>query len=177
MLRLPDLAWKALDAVSRPNVENPGLPAIVSQKSTIRLHVSKSAPLDPNGLRVALPTLAEWAERAPQIRLKHLSFACGYDGDAVIRGTPIPSLPGSRFFEQNGVAAPLGQAWDPPVPPNVLSQAMNLAPGDLGLLRADGWERIDAANFVPLTRASVRLTADGHRIQAVPGLHAEDWSK
>ena len=161
VLRLPDLPWQALDAVTRPIVENPALPAVVSQKSAIRLRAAETAPVEPNVLRVALVTLAEWAGRAPEIRLKRLSFACGYDGDAIIRGAPVPSLPGTRFFEQNGVAAPLGQTWDPPVSPNVLAQAMDLAPGDLGLLREGGWERIEAANFVPLTRASVRLTARG----------------
>ncbi len=159
ILRLPQLEWESLSAVSQPVLEKLALPGTIPQTTPLSLIPASAQTVEPNVLRVSLDVLLDWVVQSPEIRLEPLRFACGYDGSVVVRGTPIPSLPGARLFEDNGVAVPLGRAWDPPVPATVLAQTMKLAPGDLGILREEDWERIEASNFVSLTRAAVRLTA------------------
>lgn len=163
--RLPELDWQPLNEVTRPLIESPLLPGQVGESMSLSLVKSVDVDREPNVLLVSLALLVKWVGSTAEIRFENLRFAAGYDGTAVIRGTPIPSLPGARFVEVDGVAAPLGQTWDPPVPATIVARAMLLSPGDLALFRGDDWERIEAANFVPVSRAAVRLTARNPHFQ------------
>tara|TARA_R110002096_G_scaffold316010_6_gene510322 strand:+ start:7920 stop:8666 length:747 start_codon:yes stop_codon:yes gene_type:complete len=157
--RLPELEWRPLCEMTRPTVEQLLLPGKLSQRLALRLTPSGKVDCEPNVLQTSLSDLEKWVGSSAEIRWKELRFAAGYDGTVIVRGTPIPSLPGSRYFESDGVAIPLGQRLDPPVPSSVLAQAMQLVSGDLGIFRGEHWERIEGANFVPVSRAAVRLTA------------------
>ncbi|MEM1294984.1 MAG: hypothetical protein AAGH89_06430 [Verrucomicrobiota bacterium] len=157
--RLPELNWQPLHEVTQPKVTKPVLPGMISQSVRLKLVKSEEDDLEPNVLQVPLSSLVKWVGSAPELRFETLKFAAGYDGSALIWGTPIPSLPGNRFFEKDGVAVPLGQTWDPPIPAVVVAEAMLLAPGDLGVFRGEDWERVEASNFVPVSRAAVRLSA------------------
>jgi hypothetical protein len=102
----------------------------------------------------------DYAVAAPQIRLNCLSFAASDDSQALVRGEPLPPLPGTRFVEVSGVAVPLGWTWWPAVDAEVVRQALGFAEYDLALFTSAGeCELIVADDFVRATRSAVRLTA------------------
>lgn len=157
--RLPeDLVWEPIAAATRPIAGGNLLPGVIEHKCPVRLIRSPQAS-EPNLVQIPLEDLLAWAETTAEIRLTPLIFACSDTGDALIRGTPIPSIPGKRWVETEGIAVPAGMTWDPPVPARVLVKAMNLNPGDLCLLtEANQRVLIVSANFIQATRAAIRLT-------------------
>ena len=113
---------------------------------------------------VLLTTFDGWrdyAVTAPQVRLDRWYFAASADGRTIIRGRPVPSIPGERFVERDGIAIPVGWSSSPPVDAAVIRQLLELEADGLALLHRDGsWERILADNFVRATRSAVRKTAE-----------------
>jgi hypothetical protein len=112
-------------------------------------------------LVTTLQAFAAYAEGAPAVRLDRLRFAA--DGErALLWGDPLPPLPGDRYAECAGVAAPCGYAWRPAVDAGSLAGALGLADGDLALLATDGtWQRVPATSFVRARRSAVRFTSRG----------------
>ena len=82
-----------------------------------------------------------------QARLDRWHFAVASDGRVVVRGAPLPPMPGILYCEEEGVAVPVGFAFSPRVESAVVGELLELQPHDLALFHADGsWERIAAAN-------------------------------
>lgn len=78
----------------------------------------------------------------------------------IIRGLPLPPLPGRLYCEAAGVAVQAGYHWEPALEPAVLRIALRLEKADLALLHADGtWDHVRNGDFVAATRAAVRLSA------------------
>ena len=109
-----------------------------------------------------LTTRAEWtrfATSAPGVRLCRLSFAMAADDTVAVRGSPLPSMPGERFVEADGIAAPAGFTWSPAVGAAVLRRLFAVSEGGLALWRVDGTvTEIRAEQFVPATRSAARLS-------------------
>lgn len=114
---------------------------------------------------VLLTSMGHWktcADDCPQVRLDRWRFAVARDGRVVVVGQPLPSLPGERLVEHEGIAVSAGYFWSPPVEPCIVRERFALEAGDLALWHADGtWERIAAGDFVRATRAAIRATAEG----------------
>ena len=110
---------------------------------------------------VLLATLDAWisfALGAPMVRLTALRIAACADGRALVRGTPLPSIPGERFAEADGVAAPSGFHWSPAVDASIVRALFHSTPDDLILLHADGSaEQIHADEFAPASRSGAHL--------------------
>jgi hypothetical protein len=123
--------------------------------------------LHPETASVLLTSIDGWtayAIQAPQVRLNRWQFAAAQDGRAIVRGDPLPPLPGERWVEREGIAVPAGWRWSPPVEAAIVRAVFGLEPGDLALWQTDGtWRRIRAADFAPASRAAVRATAEGFR--------------
>ena len=86
----------------------------------------------------------------------------------IVRGTPLPPLPGERWVECEGIATPAGWRWSPAVEAAIVRAVFGLQPGDLALWQTDGtWQRVRAAEFTAASRAAVRATAEGLQ-HAVP---------
>lgn len=103
----------------------------------------------------------EYGTAASRCRLGRWSFAVDADGRALVRGEPVPPIPGTMFVEEHGVAVQAGWRWDPPVSASVVRQVMGLAARDLALLHCNGeWERIEEDQFVRATRSALRNTRE-----------------
>ena len=113
---------------------------------------------------VLLTSLAHWAayaSSAPLVRLRPLRFAASTDGRVVIRGAPLPPLPGVRYVEQEGVATPAGWAFSPPLDVASVRILVRVAGDDLALFAEDAsCERIPAEAFVAASRGGARATLD-----------------
>ncbi len=116
---------------------------------------------EPALLETALEQLAAYAQTAPQWRLDRWSFAAAQGGRALVRGLPLPPLPGVRFVEAGGVYLPAGCAWSPAVEPAIVRQLLQLAQGDSAILHPSGsWDRIAADDWVRASRSAFRRTRE-----------------
>src|SRR5262249_52549002 len=137
------------------------LAAHCSERIAIALEPA-SASDAPDLLVCALADWSDYATRAPQVRLERLTFAASADGRAVVRGTPLPPIPGTRYYERAGVAVACGWGWPSWLTAELVRAALNIETGAVALFSPAGtWEEIPADQFVQATRSAVRLTAEG----------------
>ena len=88
-----------------------------------------------------------------------LHFAADTHGNLLVRGTPLPSLPGRRYALHQGVAVPAGFAWEPPVGVEVLARAFGISGDTMALWHEDGTlTRLHGEQFMPVTRSAVLAT-------------------
>jgi len=70
---------------------------------------------DERASELLLTEFAHWqqyAARASEIRLRAWEFAVSSAGRVLVRGVPLPPLPGRQFVVRGGVAVPAGTAFD-----------------------------------------------------------------
>ena len=116
-----------------------------------------------------LTSLAEWTaygDTASQVRLDRWHFAVSAKEEVIVRGVPLPPLPGTRLVEEQGVAVPSGWHWSPAVDADVLRSMFKLASHDVLLWTPQGRARADRVG--PLR--------PGHSVSDSPvGTGAERW--
>jgi hypothetical protein len=157
---LPELSWKPLRQwlqLEMPEAVYSGVPT-----GRVSLVLRRAASEQEAGiLLVNLRDWAAYAVRAPLIRLRHLVYAVNGRGQALVRGKPLPSLPGEQFVDHGGLAVPVGFHWSPSVDVEVVKQAFGIGDNQLVLWRADGsLSSIAREQLVPVTRSGVRLTME-----------------
>ena len=110
-------------------------------------------------LRTSAATWVAYGETAAQVRLDRWTFAINDNGDVLIRGQPLPPIPGDRLVEVEGIVVPAGWTWSPALAASVLRQVCGLETGELALLHPDGgWERVSASCFVRASHSAIRQT-------------------
>jgi hypothetical protein len=155
-----EMKWLPLSELLRPVPPPAALPGVLTSRAGLAL-VRSSEERAANVLVTTLQAFAAYADGAPAVRLERLRFAA--DGErALIWGDPLPPLPGDRYAECAGVAAPCGYTWRPALDAGSLARALGLTDGELALLATDGtWQRVPAASFVRARRSAVRFTSRG----------------
>lgn len=154
---LPKADWTPLAQWMTPRVQAAALPGDLPDRVALRL-APGGRQAEPNVLITTWDVWGVYAESAPAIRLAPLRFA-GDGTRVLIRGTPLPPLPGQPHVETAGIAVPCGWTWEPAVETTVLRSLLGLGDGDLALLSRDGeYERIPAEAFVRAERSAVRLS-------------------
>jgi hypothetical protein len=139
--------------------------ALVAQHS-IRL-VRSVTEREPTWLRTSLAAWTAYAVTAPLVRLAKWTFVADRRGDVLIRGAPLPPLPGMRLVERDGIVVPVGWEWTPALAPDVLRQVFSLGKGDALLWTPDGEsERIRADDHVQASRSAARFTASAASSEA-----------
>lgn len=156
--RLPELRWQPLSEwllVESPTAGLPGdLPATVSLQL-----VRSTVEREPELLLTSLEEFAHFAARAPRVRLESLEFAAAADGRVLVRGKPLPSIPGQRLVLRQGVAVPAGFAWQPAVGAEVMARRLGASTEWLVLWNADGAiTRFHGEQFLPASRSAIRNT-------------------
>jgi hypothetical protein len=159
--RLPGGTWVAIKSWAALELPVATLAAQCGQCIAIRLE-PVSASDEPDLLVGTLADWSEYATRAPQVRLERLTFAASADSRAIVRGRPLPPLPGTRYYERAGVAVPCGWGWPSWLTAELVRAALDIETGAVALFSPAGtWEEIPADQFVRATRSAVRLTVEG----------------
>ncbi len=155
---LPVTTWRSIDEWAAPEPQPAAIPGEVGSRLELRL--VPSAREEPAGALVAAARdWRTWAALAASVRLDPLTFAAAADGRVLVRGTPLPPLPGTRCTDREGLVVPAGWTWTPAVGAAVVAGRLGLEPGDAALFDAGGtWELVPADAFVPATRPAVRAT-------------------
>ena len=156
---LPDLRWQPIAAWIQAEFPVAALPAFEPRPISLRLVRSS----DERGADLLLTALEEWTrfgDRAPLGRLQRLRFAAAGDGLVLVRGTPLPPLPGCRFVVHGSIAVPAGFTWRSEVGLDVLTRRFGASAEALVLWREDGTiARLHGEQFVQATRSAIRATA------------------
>jgi hypothetical protein len=165
---LPALNWQPVSTWWQVQLPSSPLTSTLSSSdcetvSPVSLRIVRSAEERP--IELLMTTLDHWREfalGAPEIRLRQLRFAVDADGNVIVRGKPLPPLPGRQFVLHGNIAVQAGFRWEPAVSADVLSRRLNLSGDALALFHDDGtFSQIEAEQFVPATRSAVRETAEG----------------
>jgi len=123
---------------------------------------------EPALFETSLSLLAEYAGTAPQWRIDRWSFAATAGGRVLVRGLPLPPLPGTQWTNLDGICVPAGFAWSPAVEPAILRQLLRLESGEIALLRESGaWDRIAAEAWVRCSRSALRQANRGPAREAL----------
>jgi len=155
---LPDDDWHPIAEWCRTTLPTSALPAVVPGRVPLTL-VRSDVPAEPGVLVATLDDWLAWAVDAPLVRLRCLSFAASSDGRVVVRGSPLPPIPGVQYVERQGVAVPAGYVLRPAVDPATIHAVLMTCETDLAVFATDGtWDRIDAGQFVAASRAAARAT-------------------
>jgi hypothetical protein len=118
---------------------------------------SDDRPRAATALRLPLVRLMPWSETATSHQLAGLRGAC-CEGDVVLCGQ-LPPLLGERFWGER-VLFPAGWRPEPALAEGILAQALDLAPGEVALVTAQGADVIPEGAFGPVTRAGLRMAGE-----------------
>ena len=163
--RLPDVRWVPLPEWLSIRIPTPALPGELSGSAELRLVVDHAGPTADSGEELLLCKVQAFREfllRNPLHRLRPLRFVVNdARSEVLVRGNPLPSIPGERFVLQCGIATPVGRAWSPPVGASVIRAWLGLRDGTMALWRADGAggggiSEIDEDAFVAASRRAGR---------------------
>jgi hypothetical protein len=156
---LPDGAWQPLAQWLAVRLDAAGLAGRLAERVPLRL-VRSALVREANVLLTSLQAWRAYGSEAAQVRLERWSFAVNDAGSVVVRGEPLPPLPGQHFVEVEGVAVPAGWTWQPAVEAAVLRELLGLRDNDLALLHPDGtWDHVSGDNFVRASRSAIRQSA------------------
>lgn len=154
---LPQLWWRPIGEAIPITLPGSGFAGSPLRPAGLEL-VRSSEPRTPNLLLVMREEWSRYGETAPLVRLAAWKFAADRTGRILVRGLPLPPLPGQLFVEEGGIALPAGWALSPSIPSGVLSGALGIARGDIALFCSEGtWEHLTERDFVPAARAAIRL--------------------
>ena len=128
----------------------------VSLKLVPSAHVRESTLLE--------TSLTDWwrfVETAPQWRIDCWTFVASPDGRVMVRGLPLPPIPGVQWVIEECLAVPAGYSWSPALDALALQQLLGLTAGDLALLRPAGsLDRIAAEEWTVASRCAARATRE-----------------
>lgn len=155
---LKELTWQSLSDFIKVSLPVSGLPGKSQQKIPIQL---RSAQKTSEGvaLMTSLEIWKKYAETAPEVRLESLQFAVSENNQVLITGLPLPSLPGTEFWNCNNILLPSGYEFEVPMMAGFINKKLN--PQQQSILLFDkngGCQLIDKNFFIPAKRSSIRLT-------------------
>lgn len=156
--RFPALQWQPLAAWLQVELPVAALPALEPRPVSLRL-IRSAEEREPELLLTDIEAFQKFASAAAQVRLGRLQFAAAAAGRVLVRGQPLPPLPGCRYVLHCGIAVPAGFAWQPAVSPEVLARRFAVSGAALVLWNEDGTiTRLHGEQFIPVSRSAVQAT-------------------
>lgn len=156
--RLPAGTWRPLHQFLTITLPPASIPALQHSSVDVRL-VPSIESAEPDVLLTDLNTWVQYANSAPQVRLKCCQFAVANDGRVLVCGTPLPPIVGTRAVARSGLVVPCGWSWAPAVEAELLATAWGVTAGDLWLMwPGQPIERIPSEQLVAASRAAVQQT-------------------
>jgi hypothetical protein len=150
--------WQPLTEFLSVPPPAPLLPGRTPGRVDISLSRS-SHEVEPAALLANVDDLLAWANQASRLRLSRLTFAASSDGRVLVRGTPLPPVPGSAHYFQGRLALPCGWELTAPLLPVWVEESLALPTGAIALLLPEGGiEMLGQESFTPLSLAALRRT-------------------
>ena len=155
--RLPDVRWVPLGEWLFIDVPTPSSPGRIESLAELRL-VSDYSRSGEELLVCTIDAFRKFVLESPLHRLRPLRFVVSDAlSEVLVRGQPLPSIPGERFVLDAGIATPVGRAWAPGVGASVVRSWLGLREGTLAVWRADGGiSEVTENDFVQPSRRAGR---------------------
>ena len=154
--RMPKLQWHPL-AELLP-VMLPASRAVSVSPPAIRPTLVRSHAVRPIGGVLTTPAeLLAYVDSVPIVRLAGCELAVDADRVLVV-GERVPAVRGRRLAVDDNVAVEAGWAIDPAIATATLRGLVGAGGQDVVLATADGIDVVAADRFVPLTRATAKLS-------------------
>jgi hypothetical protein len=158
---LKDLDWQPIKIFIPVTTPVSALPGQSDSRLPLRLARSGQSRED-FALLTDLETWKAYADTAPYIRLRMLSFAVSASGQTLITGSPLPVIKGQGYWRSGQMLLPAGYDFDPPAVATLLAASLGADKQNFFLFNADGnYQPIPLTDFVPARRSAVRLTQAG----------------
>lgn len=158
---LQNMRWIPIQKFVPLEMPVAAMPGKVDHKCPIRLLASDRVE-EGKALLTSLQAWSVYAENAPEIRLKQLSFALSEKQSVLIIGTPLPPVPGQEYWLREGNLLPAGFDFEFPLVASLLAARLNPLQDRYLLFHADAsFDAIPKEAFVPATRSGVRLSREG----------------
>lgn len=156
--KLQILPWIPVQEFIPVELPTSAMPGRTEQTYALRL-VSSREIKEGQALQTTLPVWKEYADAAPEIRLKRLRFAVSEAGEVLIMGTPLPAIPGKEYWMQEDMLLPGGYDFELPWMASLVAGKLNAQHTSIILFTEEGsWQQIPADAFMQATRSAVRLT-------------------
>lgn len=163
--RMPSITWSPLKQsilVARPAEVSASFLASDAELRTG--FIADSGGDDALGEADALlTTLEEWhgfADHCSELRLRPLRFAVSSRRHVFVLGRPVPSIPGTRYRIEAGVALPWGTCTVPRLDSRMLRLWLEASDRiTVVWMPEQKWSAIGEEQFVAATRAAVRRSA------------------
>lgn len=156
---LPRGSWAALSDFLRLRLPSHSGPGAASRGVELELRPA-TAPREPNIIEAARRDWLTYAETAPEFRLQRLVFAVDERNpeSVLIRGVPLPPLPGVHFVEAERLAIPAGYQWWPAVTAGSIRRSLACGENEIVILRLDGTcSLIPRSAWMSAARSTIRL--------------------
>lgn len=157
---IPEGPWKLLTEWLVPRL--PAVRFAGRSLESIELHlVRSSVERQATALCGSLEDWTWYATHAAAVRLARWSFAADGTGRVLIRGRPLPAMPGQFLVEDGALFIPSGWTWSVPIDAVSVARRLCLSGDDRALFHPDGtWERLSALDWVQASRSSVRASRE-----------------
>ncbi|AEE53803.1 hypothetical protein [Haliscomenobacter hydrossis] len=154
---LPTLEWINMREFIPVELPTAALPGQMDQTYTLKL-VPSSTYHPGAALRTNLSDWQQYAETAPAIRLDQLRFALAANGEVLVMGQPLPSVPGEEYWLREQLLLPSGYDLELPITATLMAMRENVAGAKFLFEKNGDWQKIEHNNFVPATRLGIRLS-------------------
>ncbi len=167
--RLPDAEFMSAGDFFQPVLPTAKMPRRTVDRMALSL--SRCADEHPAELwRGSAVVFRAWVETAPEIRLRALRYAvsAATEAEVLVRGNPLPPLPGCSYWLSGQVALPLGWHWSPRIDSAAMNEVILQSVNDASASTLVVWNHSNddlsvghlevtaRTSFVPATRSSVR---------------------
>lgn len=154
---LPD--WQILTQYLAVDWPVSALPAQVKEHINIQL-IRSDATQPPVALLTTLVHWKEYGDRAAGVRLAPLSFALSGEARVLVTGSPLPTIPGTEYWNDRGLWLPAGFVFASRASAD-LFRSKWLMEDHIILWQENGnWSDIPRSFFKTATRSAIRFSAN-----------------
>lgn len=155
---LKELNWQPLTSFLSVRLPVSALP--VNEVAPVPIKIIQSEVHKPgSAILTQLSIWKTYAETAPAARLQLLRFAVSEKNEVLIIGNPLPPLPGTEYWIENGILIPAGYDFEIKLAATFINEQLNKNNENLVMMDSDGRYTVIAKSlFVPAKRSAVRLT-------------------
>lgn len=156
---LPVSGWTPLAEAFVPRIPVAGYGAPRPAPLSLRI-VRSDAVVGASVLRCDLTAWDRFVRTAPSLRLARWSFAATTAGAVLVRGTPLPTLPGQHYWECSQLIIPCGWNWSPTLSASAVRLVLGLRADDWAIAceTTSTWSVIPSDAFISARRQNVRRT-------------------
>ena len=165
---LPSGIWAPLDEWFKVQAPRAALAGWLTCRTPLRL-VRGGVIADANLLMVDATAWHAFGEHASVLRLRPLSFAMDRQGSVLVRGEPLPPLPGTPYILKQRIALPVGYTFADHLTRDEVVHMLDLPAETFALFGPDArWSRLAESDFVTASRTAIRMNVDDQSVTAAP---------